>query len=261
MPCSVYISVLVLLLIFNKSLFFAFFGVSSSDSGYEYSHPYPDSPSFLKFFSECCLVDPLQWEVDPFQLSFLSWLKPLVTPLLLCILLTFWSFQAWRRLEKLVTILFVRNSAKVSKYKNFITESKIIFTSLKFCFWLTLYLHYTMPSMAETLIVNDTTTLRGNSLNTLFWGGWRGLPYYRPRIPGIIPRFSATLPAPLSLQDKTKSGSRRSHATWLVFDKTSCMSSVTVSSVWQPFARHFKCFSHFVRSSRAAKVCMLLPKA
>ena len=33
------------------------------------------------FFSECWLVGPLQWPVGLFQLRFLPWLKPLVTPL------------------------------------------------------------------------------------------------------------------------------------------------------------------------------------
>ena len=42
--------------------FFAFFGVFSSVLGFQYSHPHPDSSSFLKFFSVC-------WSVGPLQLS------------------------------------------------------------------------------------------------------------------------------------------------------------------------------------------------
>jgi len=54
-----------------------FFGLFSSVLGFQFSHPHPDSPSFLKlFFSESWLGDPVQWPVGPFYLSLPSWLKP-----------------------------------------------------------------------------------------------------------------------------------------------------------------------------------------
>jgi len=34
-------------------------------------------------FSECWLVDPIQWPVGPFYLSLLPWVKTLVTPLII----------------------------------------------------------------------------------------------------------------------------------------------------------------------------------
>jgi len=36
-----------------------------------------------QFFSECWLVDPVQWPVGPFYLSLPPWLKPFVTPLII----------------------------------------------------------------------------------------------------------------------------------------------------------------------------------
>jgi len=45
------ILVFTIRLVFRKLLFFAFFGVSSGDFGFWYSHPHPDSLLFLNFFS------------------------------------------------------------------------------------------------------------------------------------------------------------------------------------------------------------------
>jgi len=40
---------------------------------------------FSKFFSECWLVDPVQWLVCPFYLSLPHGLKPFVTPLIIAV--------------------------------------------------------------------------------------------------------------------------------------------------------------------------------
>jgi len=36
-------------------------------------------------FSECWLVDPVQWTVGPFYLSLPPWFKPFVTPLIIAV--------------------------------------------------------------------------------------------------------------------------------------------------------------------------------
>jgi len=73
-PLGLYFSFSIIL-VFSR--FVAFFGVFVGYLGF-YSHPHPDSSSFLRFF----LVLPatlLQWELDLFQLRFRSWPKHLVT--------------------------------------------------------------------------------------------------------------------------------------------------------------------------------------
>jgi len=60
--------------------FIAFFGVFVGDLGFYYSHPHPDSPSFLSFFLSVA-SNPLQSAVDLFQLRFPSWPKHLVASL------------------------------------------------------------------------------------------------------------------------------------------------------------------------------------
>ena len=56
-------------------------GVFSGDLGFYFSHPHRIHQHFSSFFSECWLVDLLQWPVGPFQLRLSPWIKPLVTPL------------------------------------------------------------------------------------------------------------------------------------------------------------------------------------
>jgi len=62
-------------------LFFAIFEVFSGDLGCYYSHPHTDDHHLWTSF-EVLANGPFQSPVGLFQASFLSWLKPLVTPLL-----------------------------------------------------------------------------------------------------------------------------------------------------------------------------------
>jgi len=64
LPPNLYFA-LRILLVFSTLLFHVFFGLFSGDSGFWFSHPHPDLPSFLKFFFECWVVSPVQWPVGP----------------------------------------------------------------------------------------------------------------------------------------------------------------------------------------------------
>jgi len=62
-----------------RCCFYVFFGLFSSDSGfYSLAIHIRIHHHFSSFFSECWLVDPVQWPVGPFYLSFPPWVKTLV---------------------------------------------------------------------------------------------------------------------------------------------------------------------------------------
>jgi len=65
LPVNLHFS-LSILLVFSRLLFFCVFRIIFGDSRFLLSHSHPDSPSILKFFSECWLVDTVQLPVATF---------------------------------------------------------------------------------------------------------------------------------------------------------------------------------------------------